>query len=306
MTRRGSALIIVLLLMALLVALTAEMVIRSSTEARAMENRHTHLQAQYAMQGALAHAIEILKADLAADMTALSEQNLPPADWEGEAWATAVSNLPLGDGTYGFAIADEESRWHLNALVDGAGALVPAEQDAFARLMEACCPGQDTAAFRNALADWMDADTTGDFEEGAPNRLLLTTKELAMVPGATSDLLDPLLPKATRWTSGQVNVNTAPWEVLYAISPRFDQAAFARLQAARPLRSLDDLRGPLDIAPADPIPPELAGKLSCRSTFYRVAMHYAKGGDTRRATAIVLRVTGQPARLWWDPDPRFP
>ena len=310
--RRGSALIIVLLLLTLLVAVTVSMASRGATDARRMENRLTDLQGQYAMQGALEHAIAVLRADLAADEKALTEQSLPMADWSGEPWATAIPAQPLGDGTYGFAITDEQARWNVNALVDGAGNSAPAEKERFERLLAACCPGVETSAFERGLLDWIDADSDGDFEQGAPNRALLTTKELFLVPGATSEILTGangrggLLPRLTRWTSGPVNVNTASWEVLYAISDKFNAGAFARLEAARPLRTLDDLKGVLGLPLADPLPPDLASTLTVRSTFFRVALSFAKGGDERHATAIVLKVHGQPARLWWDPDPVCP
>lgn len=312
MNRRGSALIIVLLLLSLLVVLTAEITVRSATDARMLENRLTGIQAQYGLQGALVHAIEVLKADLAADQKALQEDNLPMADWHGETWALPVEGLPLGDGAYGFAITDEQARYHLNALVGPEGLPTPTEQPRFERLCAASCPGIDTAAFQEALYDWLDVDQVGRFEEGAPNRPLLTTKELFLVPMATTEILvgpdgrSGLLPKTTRWTTGQVNVNTASREVLYAIDARFDAAACGKLEQARPLRSLDELKPILGIPEPMPLPPELAMSLTVRSTFFRVSVGYAKGPDVRRATAIVTRSPDRTARIWWDPDAFFP
>lgn len=306
--RRGSALIVVLLLLALLIVLTAEVTVRSATDGRAMENSLTEVQAQAGLQGAFVHAVEALKMDLRADEKALQDLGTAPADWYGEAWATAVSSLPLGDGTYGFAVTDEQARWNLNALVDANGAAVPAAQEQLHRLLESLCPLAETSAFEAALVDWVDRaqPETGSWEEGAPNRPLVTTKELWMVPGATSEILVPLLPHLTRWTTGQVNANTCSREVLRAIWPALSDPAWAAVVAGRPFRSTDDLRAPLGLDVNQPLPPELASVLTVRTTFFRVALSFDKGGDVRRATAIALRVTGQPARLWWDPDPVSP
>ena len=313
MRRRGSALIIVLLLVSLLVVLSAEITVRSATDSRMLENQLTELQAQYGLQGALVHAIQVLRMDLAKDQKEMTEKNLPMADWNGEDWAKPALDLPLGDGTYGFTITDEQARYPMNALVTGdSGILVPLEQERFSRLLTAACPGIDTSAFRESLYDWLDGDRTGTYEQGARNAQLLTTKELFLLPMATTEILtgndgrSGLLPKVTRWTTGQVNVNTASREVLYGISDRFDALAYDKLLNARPLRVLDELKPILGYPDADPLPPELAATLSVRSTFFRVALSYGKGMDIRRATAIVLKVAGQPARLWWDPDPACP
>ena len=309
--RRGSALIIVLLLLALLVVLTAQITVRSSTDSRAMENGLTGVQAQAGLQGAFVHALETLRMDLRADEKAQTDTGTAMADWGEEAWATAVSGLPLGDGTYGFAIMDEEARWNLNALVDNAGAAVPAAQEQFHRLLADLCPGVNTAAFEEALMDWVDKAVppqpeAGNYEQGAPNRTLITTKELWMVPGATSEILLPLLPKVTRWTTGQVNVNTCPKEVLHAFWPGLTDSDWTKVVAARPFRSTDDLRAPLGLPLDQPLPPELAAVAAVRSTFFHLELSFEKGGDRRTATAIAVRVAGQPARLWWDPDPVSP
>lgn len=308
--RRGSALIVVLLLLALLVVLTAELTVKSSTDSRAMENSLTEVQAQAGLQGAFVHAVEALKMDLRADEKTAADTGVAQADGYEEAWATAVSGLPLGDGTYGFAITDEQARWNLNALVDGQGVAVPAAQEQFHRLLVDLCPGVETSGFEAALLDWMDKapagqEETGNYEQGAPNRTLITTKEIWMVPGATSEILTPLLPQVTRWTTGQVNVNTCSREVLHALWSTLDGSGWAAVVAGRPWRNVDDLRAPLGLDQAQPLPPEL-GVLTVRSTFFHLALTFDKGGDVRKATAVILRVQGQPARLWWDPDPVSP
>lgn len=319
MRPRGSALILVLLLLTVLVVLTAEIGLRSSTDARAVENRMTELQAQYALQGALVHAWGVLQKDLRADQTATSDLGLPMADWGTEDWGTPVSDLELGDGTYGFAISDELSRHPVNALLDGAGAQDPAQLLRLNRLLAASCPGLDWAPFAQALGDWMDADAIGTYEAGFdppllvnPRNLpLITAKECFLVPTATTELLlgadglGGLLPKISTWTPGQINVNTASREVLYALSPVFNDSVFAQLQALRPLRLLDDLKPLLGIPAIDPLPPELS-VLAVRSDTFRVALSFTKGSDTRRATAILQRGAPQPVRIWWDPDPLCP
>ncbi|GEM_PF-6015325 len=316
-SRNGSALIAVLLLLILLTVLAAQISMRAAVDTRATENRLTGLQAQWGLQGALAQAAEMLKADTAVDQTALSEQGLSLADWPGEAWAQPVRDLPLGDGTCSFVITDEGARWDLGQLVTGPSNLLSTSgQAAFGRLAEACMPGVNASDFQTALWDWIDGDSDGQYETGVaplpPNRPLLTAKEMLLVPMATTEILlgpdgrSGILPRVTTLGTRLVNANTAPREVLYAVSDRFDEAVYQRLLAARPLRNLEDLKPVLQVALSDPLPTEILEGLSIRSDTFRVSMSYAKGGDVRRATAVLLRASTGVSRLRWDPDPVSP
>jgi type II secretory pathway component PulK len=313
---RGSALIVVLLLLSLLIVLTAEIGLRSATDARNAENQLTELQAQAALQGALVHAWGVLGMDARADDKALNDLGLPKADWPGEAWAQPVTDQPLGDGTYGFTITDESARHNLNRLLDGSGAQIPAEQERLRRLLTASCPGLDTGLFLEALGDWMDKDLVGNYETGflpplavPPRNLpLLTTKELFLVPTATTELLlgldgrTGLLPKVSCWAPPVVNVNTASAEVLYAVSAIFSSAVWPQIQAGRPFRTLSDL----DAVLGGPPPPEVLAALTVRSDLFRISMRFTKGSDTRSATAVMARGGPQVVRVWWDPDPLCP
>ncbi len=316
--RRGSALVVVLLLLSLLVVLTAEIGLRSATDARNAENQLTELQAQAALQGALVHAWGVLAMDARADQKALDETALPKADWAGEAWAQPVADQPLGDGAYGFTITDETARHNLNRLVDGNGVQLPAEVERLGRLMAASCPGLDTASFLQAMGDWMDQDQVGSYETGFDpplavpprNKLLLTTKELFLVPTATTELLlgpdglGGLLPKASCWIpplDPPVNVNTASAEALFAVSPAFNAAVWPQIQAGRPFRELSAVEGIVG-----DLTPEVEAGLAVRSDFFRVSLSFTKGSDTRRATAVIFRGAPQLARVWWDPDPLCP
>ena len=315
--RRGSALIIVLLLLVLLTVLAAEIGTRASVDARASENRLTDLQAQWGLQGALTQAAELLKADTRADQTALSEQGLALADWPAEAWAQPVRDQPLGDGTYSLVITDENVRWDLGRLVTApSDVLSPAGQAGFQRLVEACCPGVDAGPFLEGLWDWIDADGEGPYETGfappPPNRRLLTPKEMILVPTATTELLwgrdgvSGILPRVTTFGSRRVNANTASREALVAVSDRFDEPTYQHLLAARPLRSLDDLKPVLGIDAADPLPAEVSEGLGVRTDVFRVSLGFRKGSDTRRATALLSRSADAVTRIRWDPDPVCP
>lgn len=313
----GSALVVVLLLVSLLIVLAAEMGVRSATDMRAAENQLTELQARQGLQGALAHAAGLLNLDLREDQKVLDLQGLPKADWPDETWAQEVKDQPLGDGTYGFRITDESGRLNPNRLIDASGAQVPAEQTVLRRLLEAACPGLDTEPLLAAWGDWIDADAVGQYETGfdpplavTPRNLpFLTPKELFLLPVATTDLLlgtdgrGGVLPHLSCWPPPQVNVNTAPRETLYALSPLFTESVYAQVKAARPLRDLGQLEPLLGVSP---LPPELQAALAVTSQAFRVSLWYAKGSDVRRATAVIVRGGPTPLRLWWDPDPICP
>ena len=62
----------------------------------------------------------------------------------------------------------------------------------------------------------------------------------------------------------------------------------------------------LQIAPGDPLPPEVSSGLGIRSDTFRVSLSFRKGNDVRKATAIVLRTPTAVTRLRWDPDGTSP
>ena len=170
----------------------------------------------------------------------------PGRDAADDFWARPYPPLPIGDGTATFRVRDEARFLNLNDLV-GAN---PEERFArFRRLFTVL--GIDLRVLA-ALRDWVDADREPfPSPPGAeqPYYLglrppvivrdgpLVTLREILLVRGVTPSVLARLEGFVTVLPAGstKVNLNTAPAEVLYALSDELlaDPGVVDRLIATR-------------------------------------------------------------------------
>jgi general secretion pathway protein K len=221
--QRGVAVVIALLLTTLAITIVASLFWQQQVQVRSIENQRLQLQKQWILRGALDWAGLILREDA----------KYSSVDTLDEPWATPLAETRLGqyvdDGiadsnaanaTLSGGISDAQARLNLTRLCP-SGTINPSEVAAFANLLQNA--GIDPS-FAQATADLManaqqkpDANAA---DQSAPLPMNLTqVDDLLAVTGFTAKMLDRIrddvifLPHAT-----PVNVNTAPAEVLAAIS----------------------------------------------------------------------------------------
>ncbi|MGE5285500.1 MAG: type II secretion system minor pseudopilin GspK [Actinomycetota bacterium] len=152
-----------------------------------------------------------------------------------EYWSRAALPITLGDGEVQVTIEDEERKIDLNRLMLPNG-IAPDERRlaVFQRLLDIL--GIDRAV-ADAVVDWLDNDENprvGGAESSyylglpspyhAKNDLFDTVGELRLVRGVTDEVYEKLRPFVTVSSSGMVNINTAPKEVLMSLSAGTDLA----------------------------------------------------------------------------------
>ncbi|MGB9094258.1 MAG: type II secretion system minor pseudopilin GspK [Gallionella sp.] len=221
--QRGVAVVIALLLTTLAITIVASLFWQQQVQVRSIENQRLQLQKQWILRGALDWAGLILREDA----------KFSSIDTLDEPWATPLAETRLdqyvddgladsdaANATLSGGISDAQARINLTNLCP-SGTINPAEVAAFANLLKNA--GIDPS-FAQATADLManaqqkpDANAA---DQSAPLPMNLTqVDDLLAVPGFTAMMLDRIrdyvifLPHAT-----PVNVNTAPAEVLAAIS----------------------------------------------------------------------------------------
>jgi len=144
-------------------------------------------------------------------------------------WALSQPPYELGDGTISLTIEDEERKININNLIMPQGK-APNDQNVavFRRLLEILAIDPSVA---DAVLDWLDNDESprvGGAESSyylalpnpykSKNDLFDTVEELRLVRGVTPEVFDKLRPFVTVYSSGRVNINTAPKEILMALS----------------------------------------------------------------------------------------
>ncbi|MGB5994521.1 MAG: type II secretion system minor pseudopilin GspK [Candidatus Deferrimicrobiaceae bacterium] len=172
----------------------------------------------------------VAEAGIAAARVALREdEGDNNYDTLDEIWSRPVPPIDLGEGTIQIVVEDEERKININRLVLTNGN-APDDQrlPVFQRLLEIL---EIDPSLADAVVDWLDNDDTPrvggaesafylsrKFPYKSKNDLFDTVEELRLVRGVTQEVFEKIMPFITIYSSGKVNINTAPAQVLMALS----------------------------------------------------------------------------------------
>jgi general secretion pathway protein K len=262
-SQRGAAMLVALLILTLVSTLAAGMVWQQWRTIQVEAAERARTQAAWILSGALDWGRLILREDA---------RERGGADHLGEPWAVPLAEARLStflaadrdnnslaendslDAFLSGSITDAQARWNLRRLVDGAGAVVPAELRALERLCDTAGVPADTAG--RIAAGLIQAWAPG--AGGARGDAAIAPQRVSQLTwlGLDADTvarLDPwivLLPSP----DATVNVLTAPAEVIAAAVDGMSAGAAQRLVRERggmDMRgiSIERLRG---FFPTDP------------------------------------------------------
>lgn len=290
----GIALLIALLFVVLMTVLVVEFVYETQVEATHAAGHQRSAEAMLTAKSAVAMGMSILEADLY--QQAGLDQSQPQgasaiaqnfgAGYDGfdEYWAMGVPFQERNEAVMQCSIADEFGKLNINALINAqTGQEQPVLIEALRILFESRALNADPV---DAILDWIDIDESprpGGVESeyyqslevpyASRNGPMDSIEELLLIPGITpeayfGDRLADQLPLSDLLTVhgdrfGDVNLNTAQWELLDALGVAIGQTGFADLVIAereqQPFRLKEDYttRG---VLPKDPLPMETAAQ----------------------------------------------
>jgi len=216
---RGVALLTTLLTLVLVVVLTNE-IFRIGTR-----TAQTSAYGKDSIRSAM-----LAEAGISAARLALQESTKgDPYDTLEELWARPTPPFEMGDGTISVFVEDEERKINLNRLVMSNGNAP--DEDRVAMFRAFLTHMEIDASIADAFVDWLDNDDTprvGGAESNyylslprpykAKNDLFDTIEEILLVRGVTQEIYDKIRPFVTVTSSGRININTAPAEVLVSLS----------------------------------------------------------------------------------------
>ena len=222
---RGIALLVTLLVLVLVVALAYEIFRIGARAAQTGAYARDSIRCALLAEGGIGAAKIVLRQDARGN----------DYDTLDEIWSRAAPPIDLGDGIIIATIEDEERKINLNKLVLPNGNAPDDQRLAvFRRLLDIL--GID-GSVAEAVVDWLDNDDTPrvggaetPYYQGLPypyrakNDLFDTLDELRLVRGVTPEVFEKLRPFVTVISSGKVNLNTAPREVLMSLSAGLDAA----------------------------------------------------------------------------------
>ena len=298
---QGAAIVVAMLLAALAATIAAALLWQQQRWAGDYERRRDQVQAQVLAMAGVQWARQILF-----DTTRTS--NITHL---GQPWAFKLPPTPIENGSVSGYIVDAQSRINVDNIAAGGNA--PASTGAALQRLFGVL-GVPTSLL-SAITDWVDADdqiTPGGGAEDpyyqaqsvpglAANAPVRRVAELLAVRGADA----PTLTRLRGFIEAvdgpvQINVNTAPAEVLMAAIEGLDAAGAAALVATRaqtPFSSVADFRT------------RLQGRqlkvdetlLTVRSDWFVVTIEARQGDTLARARAVIRRsstATEWPAVFW--------
>ena len=296
----GAAIVLAMLLAALAATIATTLLWQQQRWINDHEHRRDQVQAQALAMAGVQWARQIVNDNAPA--------NAPVH--LGQPWALRLPAIPLENGSISGYIVDAQSRINVNNLATStsqAGTLA-----AMTRLFATLSL---PPTLLNALTDWVDADDRVTDPGGAEdawymaqstpslsaNAPVKRTSELLAVRGDSSTLLARLRPYVTALEPPtQVNVNTAPAEVLAAVANGLDRAGALALMARReqtPFTSIADFRSHLPRA--DIVVDETL--IDVRSNWFEVSIEARQGDTLARARAMLRRsgIAGEwPVVVW--------
>ncbi|HTR62223.1 MAG TPA: type II secretion system minor pseudopilin GspK [Candidatus Binataceae bacterium] len=276
---RGVALLVVLLGVALLTLIIVDFCTTAALGYLSAANQANELRAYFLARSGVAVGLGLLAED-----SRLDSAMQTPYDSLQDVWAVPFPPVNVDGGTASIAIVDEARKINLNQLINANnGELNPDFALVLQRLFTLV--GVDPQIIP-AIADWIDADSMPSGEGGAEmdyymrlmppyaprNGPMPTIGDLKMIRGVDDATFNRLLPFVTVEPEMQVNVNTAPPEVLAALSP----ALFANpdlvkaIVTARMIRPFSNMTDVGNIPGVGQYITDLSKVLTTRSNFFTI------------------------------------
>jgi general secretion pathway protein K len=219
-----------------------------------------------------------------------------------EPWATSIP-LPMGGGMVFVAIKDESGKIDLNRLVNNAGR-DKVRLDVFLRLLDYLDLDEDIG---EAVVDWIDADDAGPYEFGyyqslehpypCKNGKFDSLEELKRVANVTPAAYEKLKPFVSISSIGQININTAPQEVLIALHDQITAGMAADLIYERGTTAFTNPAEIRKIPGWSDLYSKIAGLITVRTDTFSVVSTVTVGEVTRIASAIFTKRTGNDATM---------
>lgn len=298
--QEGMALLLVLVIVALLSALLVEFSFSTLVGLRATETFRDRTRAFYLARG----GIEAARMILAEDRNSF--------DHPSEFWGEEMAGIPAGEGDVSLKISDLSGRFNLNTVADTKGNPLPGFHR-FVSLCEELLQVDKTEAqeLADSLRYWFNADRTqvtpddNYYSQLQPpysrkGGKLDTPDELALIRGFDAETRRQLKPFVRVVGDEQININTAPAEVLYAyqfsaaegnVEIIFDRQEIAALLSYRqqsPYRELKDLALAEGIGDRWPSA-WLQGSVGVTGTIYKLVGRGRINQVVRSAEAVVVK-----------------
>jgi len=287
-TERGFALIQVLLVFAMLAIIVTHLQYEQRVQ---IERAYQSLFLSQA-QTYIDSAEDIARVGLALDRRDNQTDHLE------ELWNRPQVSFPVDQGVISLEMNDLQGRFNLNALHPGSGNHEAAET-AFRRLLLTL---QLDESIADELSDWFDEASGAEFEYGdqepsyTPSfQPMADSSELLLLKAVGRDVMETLAPYvAALPVDAELNINTAPAEVLMTIAPFLSEAdaeSFVAKRTEDPYETVDTLLSQPVFRTQEEEPEAvlLNERLTVSSDWFSLFTEVTLGGRTLTQISHILR-----------------
>ncbi|MEX0623582.1 type II secretion system minor pseudopilin GspK [Saccharospirillum sp.] len=285
---RGFALIQVLLVFAMLAIIVARLQYEQRIQ---IERTYQSLFLSQA-QAYIDSAEDIARVGLVLDVKDNETDHL------GELWNQPAVSFPVDQGVISLEMNDLQGRFNLNALHPAAANPEGAETG-LKRLLLTLGLEESIA---DELSDWFDQDSGAEFNYGdqeppyTPSfQPMADSSELLLLKSVDREALATLQPYvAVLPPKTELNINTAPAEVLMTIAPFLSESdvdTFVQEREEEPYESVDDLlnQAVFQVEENEQPVPLLNDQLTVRSDWFTLYAEVTLDGRTLTQSSHILR-----------------
>ncbi|NVN89214.1 MAG: type II secretion system minor pseudopilin GspK [Desulfuromonadales bacterium] len=287
---KGFALILTLVITALMVAVTTELIHQVYVDTSLSRGFRDGQQGSLLAESGVKVGLKLLQ-------NALSSQT----------YSSFIEPLKQEDevGSIEITATEESGKINLNDLVTPQGKPNPFTEKALKLLGKQLNIPED---IWGALADWLDSDdlpSSGGAETpyyqtlkppySARNGKLASLTELSLIRGFTFDIIEKLRPFVTVYPTQtvlggvtQININTASKEVIRALDERISVSMAERVVEERRLRPFKTVADLSTISGFAPIAPGLVGFATTKGIVFRIISQAHVKDSTRVVEAVAL------------------
>ena len=217
--------------------------------------------------------------------------------------------IPEGEGILNLRVEDEQAKFPVNLIVYANGETNAENYAAYARLLNILKLKEELA---DTLADWIDINDeprskgaeTHDFygtlssPYTAKNGPLDSINEVLLVKGYTPEVSAALFPFITVYTDGRININTAPKEVIMALSADITGEMAQRVIDYREKEPFTDTADIRRVVGFETIGFGLQGRITVKSGVFRIFSRGSIGETVRDVEAVVDLKSGRKIDYW--------
>ena len=256
--QKGSALIITLLLITILVGLVVDFVYEVYIDSSSLSNWSNAQKASL-----------VAKSGQTLSTHYLTKVNNYTYTYTKELVLPVLIDLGPNTSLY-IKVEDENSKFNINSIINDRGST---NEDALAslkKLLEYLNINPDLSL---AIADWIDPDSEprlSDSENVAKNTYFWSVDELKSVNGMTADIFNKLSPYVTVYGDGRINVNTAELPVLVSLSGDMTETFANNIIESRKNKPFENANEIVRVSGLKAIGIRIQGKISVKGSSFRV------------------------------------